>query len=155
MRRTILAALFVGCVSAPVLTVAAEGDQQASRAERMKHWAADRETMLDAKLAGMNAGLALTADQEKLWTPFQSAVKDADKSRVDTMGQMMRMRAAGRAYVTCRPSRRRGQPPIAGRRQHQEDRRRRQALYASLDELQKRKFGMLGRILMPDGPGSP
>ena len=61
----------------------------------MQHWAADRETMLDAKLAGMKAGLGLTTDQEKLWGPFESAVKDADKSRMDAMGQMMRMRAQG------------------------------------------------------------
>ena len=95
MKRTLLVALFVGFISAPVLAVAAEGDQQASRAERMQQWAADRETMLDAKLAGMKAGLGLTADQEKLWSPFESAVKDADKSRLDAMGQMMRMRAEG------------------------------------------------------------
>src|ERR1700684_1701625 len=95
MRRTILAALFVGFVSAPVFVLAADGDQQPSRAERMQHWAADRETMLDAKLAGMKAGLGLTADQEKLWSPFESAVKEADKSRVDAMGEMMRMRSQG------------------------------------------------------------
>ncbi len=56
-KRTLLAALLVGFVSAPVFALAAEGDQQSSRAERMQHWAADRETMLDAKLAGMKAGL--------------------------------------------------------------------------------------------------
>ena len=96
MKRTVLAALFVvGFASPPVLAVAAEGDQQASRAERMQQWAADRETILDAKLAGMKAGLGLTADQEKLWSPFESAVKDADKSRMDAIGQMMRTRAQG------------------------------------------------------------
>ena len=81
--------------AAPTFALAAEGDQQASRAERMQHWAADRETMVDAKLAGMKAGLGLTTDQEKLWSPFESAVKDADKSRMDAMGQMMRMHAQG------------------------------------------------------------
>ena len=51
-------------------------------AERVQRWAADRETMLDAKLAGMKAGLQLTPDQEKLWSPFESAVKDAAKARL-------------------------------------------------------------------------
>src|SRR6201996_2897623 len=95
MKRTLLAALFAGFISAPVLAAAAEDNQQASRAERMQHWAADRETMLDAKLAGMKAALQLTPDQEKLWNPFESAVKDADKSRIDAMGEMTGMRAQG------------------------------------------------------------
>ena len=95
MKRTLVAALVAGSLSAPIFALAAEGDQQASRAERMQQWAADRETMLDAKLAGMKAGLGLTLDQEKLWGPFESAVKDADKSRMEVMGQMMRMRSQG------------------------------------------------------------
>jgi Ni/Co efflux regulator RcnB len=75
MKRTLLAALFVSFISVPVLAVAAEGDQQPSRAERMQQWAADRETMLDAKLAGMKAGLGLTADRSRTptshaWTPW-------------------------------------------------------------------------------------
>jgi hypothetical protein len=32
--------------------------------ERMQHWADDHEAMLDAKLAGLKAGLRLTSDQE-------------------------------------------------------------------------------------------
>jgi zinc resistance-associated protein len=95
MKSILVAALVAGSLSAPTFALAAEADEQASRAERMQHWAADRETMLDAKLAGMKAGLGLTNDQEKLWGPFASAVKDADKSRMDGMGRMMRMRAQG------------------------------------------------------------
>ena len=150
MRRTILAALFVGFVSAPVFVLAADGDQQPSRAERMQHWAADRETMLDAKLAGMKAGLGLTADQEKLWSPFESAVKEADKSRMDAMGEMMRTRAQSERMS-----------PI-DRLEAMSDRLSRGAtnvkkiadaakpLYDALDESQKHKFGMLGRMLMPE-----
>ena len=104
MKRILVAALVAGSLSAPTFALAAEGDQQASRAERMQQWAADRETMLDAKLAGMKAGLGLTADQEKLWGPFESAVKDADKSRMDAMGEMMRMRAQGERMSPDRPS---------------------------------------------------
>jgi hypothetical protein len=95
MKRILVAALVAGSLSAPTFALAAEGDQQASRAERMQQWAADHATMLDAKLAGIKAGLGLTSDQEKLWGPFESAVKDADKSRMDAMGEMMRMRSKG------------------------------------------------------------
>ena len=59
--------------------------------------------MPDAKLAGMKAGLGLTADQEKLWAPLEFAVKDADKSRIDAMAEMMRMRSQGERDVADRP----------------------------------------------------
>jgi hypothetical protein len=131
MKRILVAALVAGSLSAPTFALAAEGDQQASRAERMQQWAADRETMLDAKLAGMKAGLGLTSDQEKLWGPFESAVKEADKSRIDAMGEMMRMRSQGATNVK----------KIADAAK---------PLYDSLDEPQKHKFGMLGRMLMPE-----
>ena len=87
MKRTVLGVLAALAVSASAfaLTAAAEGDQQPSHAERMQRWAADRETMLDAKLPGMKAGLQLTPDQEKLWSPFEAAVKDAAKARMDAM----------------------------------------------------------------------
>ncbi len=150
MKRTLLAALFVGFVSAPILTLAAEGDQHASRAERMQQWAADRETMLDAKLAGMKAGLGLTADQEKLWSPFESAVKDADKSRMDTMGEMMRMRAQGERMSPIDHLDAMADRQSQGATNIKKIAEAAKPLYDSLDELQKHKFGMLGRMLVPE-----
>ena len=44
--------------------------------------------MLDAHLAGMKAALKLTPDQEKNWAPFEAAVRDAAKARVDAMHAM-------------------------------------------------------------------
>src|ERR1700678_1148286 len=44
--------------------------------------------MLDARLAGMKAPLQLTPDQEKLWAPFELAVRDAVKARRDAMHEM-------------------------------------------------------------------
>jgi hypothetical protein len=150
MKRTLLAALFVSALSAPVLAVAAESDQQASRAERMQQWAADRETMLDAKLAGMKAGLGLTADQEKLWSPFESAVKDADKSRMDAMGQMMRMRAQGESMSPIDHLDAMADRLSQGAANIKKIADAAKPLYDSLDESQKHKFGMLGRMLMPE-----
>jgi LTXXQ motif family protein len=150
MRRSILAALLVGFVSAPVFALAAEGDQQPSRAERMQHWAADRETMLDAKLAGMKAGLGLTADQEKLWSPFESAVKDADKSRMDAMGEMMRMRAQGERMSPVDRLEAMSDRLSQGATNVKKIADAAKPLYDSLDESQKHKFGMLGRMLMPE-----
>ncbi len=75
MKRILVAALATTFVATSAFAIAAEDNQQSSGAERMQRWTADRETMLDAKLAGMKAGLELTADEEKLWGPFEELSK--------------------------------------------------------------------------------
>ena len=152
MKRTFLAPLALLSLSVPVSALAADGDQQPPRAERVHQWAADRETMLDAKLAGMKAGLRLTADQEKLWSPFESAVKDADKSRMDAMRQMMQSRVQGERMSPIDHL-----DAMADRLSQAAANIKKVAeaakpLYDSLDESQKHNFGMLGRMLMPERP---
>jgi hypothetical protein len=150
MKRTVVAALVVSSLSAPVVALAAEGDQQASRGERMQQWTADRETVLDAKLSGMKAGLGLTADQEKLWAPFESAVKDADKSRIDAVGEMMRMRSQGERLSPVDHLEAMADRLSQGATNIKKIADAAKPLYDGLDESQKHKFGMLGRMLMPE-----
>ena len=57
--------------------------------------AEDRAAMADAKIAAVHAGLKLTADQEKLWPPVESAVRDLVKIRID--------RAKAREAAEARP----------------------------------------------------
>jgi hypothetical protein len=57
--------------------------------ERMQHWAEDHGALLDAGLAGLRAGLKLTSDQDKLWPPFEAAVRDAANLHMDEMKSMM------------------------------------------------------------------
>ena len=117
----------------------------------MQHWAADRETMLHARLAGMKAGLGLTADQERLWNPLESAVKDAFKSQMEATQKMIKMRESGQ----------RMSPPdrmefMAGRMaegaaQLKTISAAARPFYDSLDQTQKSNFGLLGRgIVMPE-----
>ena len=150
MKRIFVAALVAGSLSAPIFALAAEDNQQSSGAERMQHWAADRETMLDAKLTGMKAGLGLTADQEKLWAPFESAVKDANKSRMDAMGAMMRTRAQGERMSPVDRLEAMSDRLSQGATNVKKIADAAKPLYDSLDETQKHKFGMLGRMLMPE-----
>jgi hypothetical protein len=150
MNRTFVAALATAFVATSSFAIAAEDNQQSSRAERMQHWAADRETMLDAKLAGMKAGLGLTADQEKLWSPFESAVKDADKSRMDAMGEMMRMREQGERMSPVDHLEAMANRLSQGATNVKKIADAAKPLYDSLDASQKHKFGMLGRMLMPE-----
>jgi len=61
------------------ITAAAQSDQQPTHAELVRRWA---EAALDAQVKGMKTSLRLNADQEKLWGPFESAVKDGAKARL-------------------------------------------------------------------------
>src|SRR5579863_4039054 len=97
MRRIVppLVGLAVG-VFALAAQAAPDESSGAMRMEKMQHWAADHEALLDAKLAGLKAGLKLTSDQDKLWPPFETAVREAAKVHMDqmksTMDRMQKMR---------------------------------------------------------------
>ena len=50
----------------------------------------DRAAFADAKIAAVHAGLKLTADQEKLWPPVETAVRDFAKLRIDRANARMK-----------------------------------------------------------------
>ena len=112
--------------------------------------AEDRQVMLDAKLAGMKAGLQLTPDQEKLWTPFESAVKDAAKARMEAMRQMMQAHEQGERMSPIDHLEAMADHLSQGAEDVRKIADAAKPLYAGLDDLQKHKFGMLGRMLMPE-----
>ena len=107
--------------------------------------AEDRAAMADAKIAAVHAGLRLTADQEKLWPPVESAVRDLVKIRLD--------RARAREAAADKPDDQ-GPDPVTRLR----DRAERMAasaaamskiadaaepLYKTLDDGQKRRLAMV------------
>jgi len=49
----------------------------------------DRAAFVDARIAAVHAGLKLNADQEKLWPPVESAVRDFAKLRIDRANARM------------------------------------------------------------------
>ena len=136
---TAAAALSVSCFT---ITAAAQSDQQPTHAELVQRWA---EAGIDAQLKGMKTSLRLTADQEKDWGLFESAVKDAEKARVVALqkeqgGSLSPMdRNAAKADRLG---------------QSQADLEKiievAKPLYASLDDAQKHKFIALGRMLVPE-----
>jgi zinc resistance-associated protein len=126
--------------------------------ERMQQWATDHQALLDAKLAGLKAGLKLTPDEEKLWGPFEAAVRDAAKMRMEHMRAMMdRMRGMEDA------ERRSPVDHIEAMAAHMSEAasaltkiaETAKPFYASLDESQKRVFGWLGRELLAMGHDHP
>jgi hypothetical protein len=150
MKRILLCALTAVAVSFSsfALTAAvAAGDQSAEAAhkERMQHWAADHETMMDARLGGMKAALKLTPEQNPLWEAFENAVRGGARSRMDDMRQMMenreRMSSVERMDATAGHMARRADElkTIA---------QAAKPLYGSLDDTQKRKYELLHRETM-------
>src|SRR5580698_1453509 len=144
---------------------AAEDEASQPAMERMQHWADDHEAMLDAKLAGLRAGLRLTSDQEKLWPPFETAIRDAAKLHMDQMKSMMdRMRKmhetmmqgeSGDAASPIDRLQAMGQGMSARGAAIEKVAEAGKPLYASLDDSQKRRFVMLGRALFMMGHGHP
>src|SRR6201992_3585755 len=57
----------------------------------------DRAAMADAKIAAVHAGLKLSPDQEKMWPPVESAVRDLVKIRLDRAAARDAARDAARA----------------------------------------------------------
>jgi hypothetical protein len=49
----------------------------------------DRAALTDARIAAVHAGLKLTPDQEKLWPPVETAVRDFAKLRMDRANARM------------------------------------------------------------------
>ena len=52
----------------------------------------DRAAYADARIAAVHAGLKLTADQEKLWPPVETAVREFAKLRIDRANARMNSR---------------------------------------------------------------
>jgi hypothetical protein len=64
-------------------------------AQHQRHWGhmrmdpADRAAFADARIAAVHAGLKLSADQEKLWPPVETAVREFAKLRIDRANARM------------------------------------------------------------------
>jgi LTXXQ motif family protein len=150
MKKLILACFAIALAASPLAVSAyAATDDQPERGGH--HWMEERAALLDAHLAGFKAGLKLTPDQEKNWTPFEVAVRDAAKARAERFRAMRAQRDADE-----RPS------PIDRLRAASDRLAKGSAdmkaladaaapLYASLDDDQKRDFGVLFRDLVRHG----
>ena len=123
----------------------------------------DRAAFLDAKIASVKAGLKLTADQEKLWPPVETAVRDFAKQRMAQANARASERDARRAEQDQKgPD---GKPVVADQTRDPVARLRARAdrmaetatglkkiadaadpLYKTLDDGQKRRLSMLTRM---------
>lgn len=181
MRRSFFGVPFVTVAFAASLLIPtgvalAQSDQGPDQMQGRQVWEADHEALLDAKLGGLKAGLKLTADQEKLWAPFEAAVRSAAQMHMQHMQAMMERRHKMRngmddQEMMDRPDMDMGEggegaspvdrlAAIADRLSQAAAAMKQIAdtakpLYASLDDSQKRIFGFLSRemLMMGHGPG--
>lgn len=133
---------------------------QSSAPRDVPRWrpsAEDISAMTDARIAGLKAGLKLTAEQEKNWPAVETAIRDLAKQRADRMKEFADRMAARREARgggdNAAPA-----PDTIGRLRRGADRLTKGAssltkladaaepLYKSLDDGQKRRFGLLLRM---------
>jgi hypothetical protein len=124
---------------------------------------ADIGAFQDARIAALKAGLQLNADQEKLWPPVEAALKDISKNR---LARIEKFRAEREKLRTERETQTQITPPdptqrlrraseFLGERSTELKRLADavQPLYEKLDDAQKRRFAILGRLAMRPGMG--
>src|SRR5215471_1049633 len=120
--------------------------QQSGRLDRGKRWqpnAEDVRAFGEARLASLKAGLTLTPDQEKNWPAFEQAAREYGKLRADRMGATRSARSSDdpvehlRQRATALSDRGAALKKLADATD---------PLYNSLDDNQKRRFGVLSRM---------
>ena len=147
MKRTLLRSLAAAAAAALsasgfAISAAAQSDEQPSHAELVQRWA---EAGIDTQLKGLKSSLRLTADQDKDWAAFESAVKDAEKARVLALQKEQSGNLSPMDLNVAKAERiEQGQADL----EKIVDAAR--PLYESLDGAQKQKFVALGRMLVPE-----
>ncbi len=110
----------------------------------------DRAAFADARIAAVHAGLKLTADQEKLWPPVETAVREFAKLRIDRANA--RMNSSRDDSSQQKPD-----DPVTRLRDHADNMATMAAamkkiadaadpLYKTLDDGQKRRLSVLTRM---------
>ena len=117
----------------------------------------DRAAFADARIAAVHAGLKLTPDQEKLWPPVETAVRDFAKLRIDRANA--RMKAENDQQDQQKPD-----DPVARLRERADKMAASAAamkkiadaadpLYKTLDDGQKRRLAILTHHMEGDRSG--
>jgi hypothetical protein len=110
----------------------------------------DRAAFADARIAAVHAGLKLSADQEKLWPPVETAVKDFAKLRIDRANARMNAEKGDN-------SQQKPDDPVARLRERADNMATTAAalkkiadaadpLYKTLDDGQKRRLAVLTHL---------
>ena len=147
--KTILAGSTALAIAGTTLAYAQQGP--GNRDHARNHWrpsAQDIAAFGDARIAGLHAGLKLTAEQEKNWPAVETALKDVAKQRSE------RFAARASADKPKTPIERLGLRADAMTERGAALKKLADAagpLYSSLDDGQKHRFMMLAQLAGPRG----
>ena len=93
MRKFAIAGIAALAIAASTAVYAQHEGWMHDQWHRMGHMRMspeDRAAFADARIAAVHAGLKLTPDQEKLWPPVESAVREIVKLRIDRANARMK-----------------------------------------------------------------
>lgn len=146
MKKSLIVATAAAVIAGSAFVYTAYAQQPGWNPMHWRQSAADMSAYADAHIAALKAGLALNPEQEKLWPPVESAMRDLAKKRIDRMQQ----------FHAERESRSVPSDPIARLRRGAElmtetgaDLKRladaAQPLHDQLDDAQKRRLAVLTR----------
>jgi zinc resistance-associated protein len=160
MKTALILATTAALLGGSVLAYNVYAQQQPPARSRWQPSAADIGAFANARIAAIHAGLALNADQEKLWPPVETVLKDIAKRRTE---RFEKFRAERQAQTPAQPPAQTQTPAqptppdaITRMRRGAEFMGERavdlkkladaaQPLYEKLDDGQKNRFGMLLR----------
>ncbi len=158
MRKALILATTAAVIGGSLLAYNVYAQQQPPARSRWQPSAADIGAFANARIAAIHAGLALNADQEKLWPPVEGVLKDIAKRRVERFEKFRaeRQAQAQPPAQTQTPAQPTLPDPITRMRRGAEFMGERaadlrkladaaQPLYEKLDDAQKRRFTMLLR----------
>ena len=92
MRKFAIAAVAVLTLAGSTAVYAQYRPWFREHMQHMRMSPEDRAAFADARIAAVHAGLKLNADQEKLWPPVESAVRDFAKLRLERANARMEAR---------------------------------------------------------------
>ncbi len=139
--RKIAYTLVAGLLCAPFVTAPALAETRTERAERNAPTAAQLSAQADAQTARIKADLRLTADQEKSWPGFETALRDIGKLQAEREVARRDERAKQTGNEDFIDEMNRHSKYLGDRSANLKilaDAAK--PLYASLDETQKRRF---------------
>ena len=149
MKKTIAAGAIALTLAGAGFALAQQTPSRESRGARPS--AEDTAAFTDARVAALKAGLKLTAEQEKSWPAVETAIRDLAKERADRAATRREARRGGdnaqqpgpdaitrlRQGADAMTVRATGLKKLADAAE---------PLYKSLDDGQKRRFGVLLRM---------
>ena len=143
MKKLILASVTIAILAVSPLAIGAFAAADDSQEHGRHHWMEERAALLDARLAGFKAALKLTPDQEKSWALFENGVREGAKQRAEQFREMRQRRDADEQPSPIDRLRMRSDRLAKGSTVMRALADAATPLYVSLDDGQKRDFGLL------------